>query len=112
MAIKATPDISLIILRRLEAATSRLEDMVPNMPESSVTNGVSIADKGPSSAGQQTDGASDSPAPAAAPLPASIDDFDSLINGDVTTFVTKSEEIGGLLAEQVKLAEGPIWVRD
>ena len=98
------PDISLTILRRLEAATSRLEDMVPHMSEqSTVTNGVSSPDKSQSTAGgvKQSEGAVTSPAPSAPPLPASIDDFDAMINGDVTTFVAMSEEIGGLLAEQV-----------
>ncbi|KAL8827138.1 MAG: hypothetical protein Q9191_003367 [Dirinaria sp. TL-2023a] len=90
------------LIKRLEAATSRLEDMVPQFPESSVTNGVSSTDKGPSSGGgaQQPERTLASPPPAAAPLPASIDDFDALINGEVTTFVAMSEQIGGLLAEQ------------
>lgn len=38
-----------------------------------------------------------------APLPPAIDDFDALINGDVKTFVNMSEEIGGLVAEQVRM---------
>ena len=99
MAVEISSDISLNILRRLEAATSRLEDMVPHMP---VTNGVSSTDKGTSSRGgaQQPEGTLASPPPAA-PLPASIDDFDALINGEVTIFVAMSEQIGGLLAEQV-----------
>ena len=103
MAVEVSSDISLNIFRRLEAATSRLEDMVPHMSEAGVTNGISPNDKGPSSGGgaQQPEGARASPPPAAASLPASIDDFDAMINGEVTTFVAMSEEIGGLLAEQV-----------
>ena len=34
-------------------------------------------------------------------LPPMIDDFDGIINGEVKTFVNMSEEIGGLVAEQV-----------
>ena len=34
-------------------------------------------------------------------LPASIDDFDAVINGDVKTFVNMSDELGGLVANQV-----------
>lgn len=104
MDVIVEPDISLIILRRLEAATSRLEDMVPHMAEqSSITNGLSSPDPAQSNAvgAKQAEGAVTSPTPSAAPLPASIDDFDKVINGEVTTFVAMSEEIGGLLAEQV-----------
>ena len=104
MGFTVEPDISLTILHRLEAATSRLEDMVPHMGEqSTITNGFSSLDQGQSVPGRtkQSEGAVTSPPPSAAPLPASIDDFDKMINGEVTMFVAMSEEIGGLLAEQV-----------
>lgn len=103
MGVTVEPDISLTILHRLEAATSRLEDMVPHMTEqSAVTNGVSSPDQDPTPKGaKQSEGGITSPAPSAAPLPASIDDFDKMINGELTTFATMSEGIGGLLAEQV-----------
>ena len=103
MAVEISSDASLNIFRRLEAATSRLEDMVPHMSEPGVTNGISSNDKGSSSGGgaQQPEGTRAPPPPAAVTLPASIDDFDALINGEVTTFFAMSEEIGGLLAEQV-----------
>lgn len=38
-------------------------------------------------------------------LPPVIDDFDNIINGEVKTFVNMSEEIGGLVAEQVHMPE-------
>lgn len=103
MGVTVEPDISLTVLHRLEAATSRLEDMVPHMAEqSAITNGVSSPDQNATPKGsKQSEGGITSLAPSAAPLPASIDDFDKLINSEVTTFVTMSEEIGGLLAEQV-----------
>ncbi len=37
-------------------------------------------------------------------LPPAIDDFDAMINAEVKTFVNMSEEIGGLVAEQVPLS--------
>lgn len=37
-------------------------------------------------------------------LPPAIDDFDTMINAEVKTFVNMSEEIGGLVAEQVHLS--------
>ena len=36
-------------------------------------------------------------------LPPAIDDFDAMINAEVKTFVNMSEEIGGLVAEQVQM---------
>ena len=38
---------------------------------------------------------------APAPLPASIEGFDSLINGDVNKFQDLSNSIGGVVAQQV-----------
>ena len=40
--------------------------------------------------------------PAVEVLPLGIQDFDTMINSDVKTFVNISEEIGGLVAEQVE----------
>ena len=102
MPVILCPALSLTILKRLEAATSRLEDMVPSMgDQSAVTNGLSAADEDAQTpGGTKQIGRSDGP-PSPAPLPPAIDDFDSMINGVVTKFVTMSEHIGGLVAEQV-----------
>lgn len=102
MPVILCPELSLTILKRLEAATSRLEDMVPSMgDQAAATNGLSAADQDVQRpGGTKQMGASDGP-PTPAPLPPAIDDFDSVINGDVTKFVTMSEQIGGLVAEQV-----------
>lgn len=101
MPVILSPELSLTILKRLEAATSRLEDMVPDMDQSAATNGLSASDEGiPTPGSSKQIGASDAPR-SPAPLPPAIDDFDSVINGDVTKFVTMSEHIGGLVAEQV-----------
>ena len=99
------PLASLTILRRLEAATSRLEDMVPTMSESSASaNGLPALPEAGLSTGRGLDqpgGTAMSPQPMYETLPPAIDDFDTLINGDVKTYVNMSEEIGGLVAEQV-----------
>lgn len=95
----------LKIGRRLEAATSRLEDMVPTMGDSSaVVAGVPQAsDQNLSSdrGVEQGGGAATSPHKQMETLPPAIDDFDAIINGQVKSFVNISEEIGGLVAEQV-----------
>ena len=97
---------ALTILRRLEAATSRLEDMVPNSGISSASaNGIqSPTDQG-STGVNGTEQARGSPATLQQhleTLPPVIDDFDATINAEVKTFVNMSEEIGGLVAEQVQ----------
>lgn len=102
MPLRLPPKLALTILARLEAATSRLEDMVPNIGDASAsTNGVQ------SSPGQNlttAEGMSESRGNAPSPhkhletLPPVIDDFDGTINGEVKTFVNMSEEIGGLVA--------------
>lgn len=95
----------LTMLRRLEAATSRLEDMVPVLSDE--TEGAD-GDIPPEGAALDTTGGTDSlrritaPQPLIEPLPPAIDDFDAIINGDVQVFVKLSEEVGGLVAEQVR----------
>lgn len=100
-------------VRRLEAATSRLEDIA------ATTNGVEPADKSASIA-RSTGGVTGPttaasaiatpPAVGAAPAvkavpavekPRSIADFDLMLSDDLQPFVTLSNKIGGLVAEQV-----------
>ena len=84
----------------LEAATSRLEDMVPeNAGSATAPNGLPAADVPAPGANEVKPTPSPSPRPEV--LPPAIDDFDGIINGNVKTFVNRSEEIGGLVAEQV-----------
>ena len=108
MPVRVDTELSLTILKRLEAATSRLEDMVPTIgDQSAVPNGLSTSGQDAETPGSSKQlGASDGP-PSPAPLPPAIDDFDSVINGDVTKFVNMSEQIGGLVAEQVCLLREP-----
>ena len=95
------------LVRRLEAATSRLEDMATSLdPSNPITpQAASPAPAAPSVPGAEQSKATPPPPPppAAEPLPASIEDFDSLIKSDVQSFVDLSEKIGGPVAEQVWL---------
>ena len=99
-------DLLLTMLYRLEAATSRLEDMVPNIGDpSDSTNGIQSG-KNPGMTAAEEMGQARSAVPPTPKhvetLPPTIDDFDGIINGAVSTFVNISEEIGGLVAEQVR----------
>ena len=58
--------------------------------------------------GDQTGDDANAPKQAYEPLPPALDDFDSLINGDVVKFVNMSEELGGLVAEQVRRSSLPL----
>lgn len=93
--------LALTILGRLEAATSRLEDLVPTIGDHSLTtDGIQpFPGQGPS-ADRALDQAR-SPSMHMETLPPVIDDFDTIINLQVKSFVNMSEEIGGLVAEQV-----------
>jgi adenylyl cyclase-associated protein len=91
------------LIYRLEAATSRLEDMASSIPEQQPTvasNGVpSIAAAAtPAPASNEQPGA---PKQGTAPvLPAQIAAFDELVSGEVQAYVALSEKLGGLVAEQ------------
>ena len=54
--------------------------------------------------------AAQAPAAPQEPLPRSIEDFDKLIEEDVTAFVTASSEIGGLVEEQVRWPRH--WIKE
>jgi adenylyl cyclase-associated protein len=98
----------LTLLCRLEAATSRLEDMVPNYGDISgaANGGLKSPDLGTGAAAgaDQTRGNSP-PEGIVEPLPPAIEDFDAIVNGVVQTFVNMSDDIGGLVAEQVKYSQ-------
>lgn len=78
---------------------------MPSLGESpSSTNGLPQGQEQVSSGSPGADrgtGAALSPQQPMEILPPAIDDFDAIINGEVKTFVNVSEEIGGLVAEQV-----------
>ncbi|CAI7567203.1 unnamed protein product [Penicillium discolor] len=91
------------LIKRLEAATSRLEDMAMSYDDSSAPKSLTGS---PSSIPAIPPPPKPSPpppaAPVAAPVPPQIQDFDALIKGDVQNFVKLGEKIGGLVAEQSK----------
>jgi len=94
------------LVRRLEAATSRLEDMAHATvdPSAATNGGFATAAPGAVLAGT---GAQAAPPPAVQttpppePLPQAIGDFDGLQSGVVQKYVSLSESLGGLVAEQV-----------
>lgn len=100
------PEIALTrLVRRLEAATSRLEDMAQTLPDqSSQINSTESTDRSaPAAVGGGGTGATSSMTKQVAfeQLPRAVEDFDNIINGDVVKYVNMSEELGGLVSEQV-----------
>jgi adenylyl cyclase-associated protein len=89
-------------LLRLEAAASRFEDIassiVPqgNSPQPAAITGASAAAAAPKSGSQPSINL-----PKTDILPPEIEDYDTLINGDLATFVKLSQVLDPLLAEQV-----------
>ncbi|KAH1293693.1 hypothetical protein KXX33_006189 [Aspergillus fumigatus] len=91
------------LIKRLEAATSRLEDMAMSLDDPHSPKQVGSATATPEPTAPVPVNTVAPPAPPAAPsLPPQIEDFDALINGDVRSFVDLGEKIGGLVAEQSK----------
>ena len=87
------------VCRRLEAATSRLEDMATSIDSSHPETVAAISNANAPAAGPSSADGPDSQA--AEPLPRSIEDFDKIINGEVKSFVGASEKVGGLVEQQV-----------
>lgn len=105
---KVVPTVSRIeltaILHRLEAATSRLEDMAASAIDLPKLNGAAPtpAPTGPLPAPPTASrAAAETPKPILEALPESVEDFDAFINGTVKKFVNLSDEVGGPVAEQV-----------
>lgn len=91
---------------RLEAATSRLEDMATSVDPTARSDATTPTPANISAAVPQTAPAAPAappppPAPVAEPLPATIEDFDKIIDSEVNKFVQAGEKIGGLVEEQV-----------
>ncbi|KAJ5247495.1 hypothetical protein N7468_002478 [Penicillium chermesinum] len=90
------------LIKRLEAATSRLEDMAMSLDDSNASNSAGTPAASPAVPETPKSAPPPPASPAAAPTPPQIQDFDALIQGDVQNFVKLSEKIGGLVAEQSK----------
>lgn len=104
------------LLARLEAATSRLEDIasstieipqaVPALQETLATP-VSGASKSASNVGSVAPTTTPSAPAADEPLPDSIDDFDAFLKTSVEKYSKLSTQLGGLIAEQAaKVTKG------
>ena len=106
------------LLHRLEAATSRLEDIASSSQSlegekpahgtaaAAVSRTASVnGDVGPVSAAAPSSTATSTPTPStAAPvveLPKQLEDFDQLIKDDAMPFQNLSAKIGGLVADSV-----------
>ena len=104
-----SPPTAESIFFRLEAATTRLEDIASSTIE------LPQASSSPKDSATLASGASaistppSAPTPAAAPpppvvqepVPESIEEFDGFINNSVAKYAKISNAIGGLIAEQV-----------
>lgn len=88
-----------VIYRRLEAATSRLEDMATSVDSSHPSTVAAISSSAGAPQDSSTTGATGA-APSAELLPPSIEDFDKVIDQDVKAFVNASAKIGGLVEQQ------------
>lgn len=97
---------------RLEAATSRLEDMAMGLDDPTSPKTMAAQAAPQSLPNQHAPPPPPPPAPLPAPpaepaapaLPPQIQDFDTLINDEVGNYVALGEKIGGLVAEQVRLS--------
>ncbi|BAE60782.1 adenylate cyclase-associated protein [Aspergillus flavus] len=89
------------LIKRLEAATSRLEDMAMGLDDPSSPKTLNAA-AAPETVAPEPPKPAFPPAPAAPAVPPQIEDFDTLINKDVRNFVDLGNKIGDLVAEQSK----------
>jgi adenylyl cyclase-associated protein len=100
------------LILRLEAATSRLEDIATSVDSTHPETVAAISTAQATIA--ENAAAAAIPVAAAAPpepLPRSIEDFDKLINEDVKAFVSASEAVGGLVQQQVRIHGTTITTR-
>ncbi|KIX05347.1 uncharacterized protein Z518_06219 [Rhinocladiella mackenziei CBS 650.93] len=93
-------NFTTLIKSRLEAATSRLEDIATSIDGPGVTtNGVAAAAAATPTILAQTP---EQAAPPPEPLPRSVEAFDQIIEEDIVAFTEASGKIGGLVEEQAK----------
>lgn len=89
------------LIKRLEAATSRLEDMAASTIDLPKINGAAPtpAPTGPLPP-PPTRAVAEAPKPVAEALPESVEDFDAFLAGPLKRYVDLSDEVGGPVAEQ------------
>jgi adenylyl cyclase-associated protein len=100
---RAGQQLTSLILR-LEAATSRLEDIATSVDSTHPETVAAISTAQATIAENAAAAAAAIPVAAAAPpepLPRSIEEFDKVINEDVKGFVSASEAVGGPVQQQV-----------
>lgn len=105
MAAMATTGMNNLttLIKRLEAATSRLEDIAGSAQEST-SRSLAASTAVPSINGDATPSASQSRAPAPEPEadePETVQAFDTMTGDDLKKFSDLSEKLGGLVAQQV-----------
>ncbi|KAM0557920.1 hypothetical protein ACHAPJ_005084 [Fusarium lateritium] len=104
------------LIKRLEAATSRLEDIASSTgppADAPVLNQTIPSPPNPSMVAAPPPGASSAskaapvakPEPAAEPLLESIEEFDAFLNSSVDKYVKLSHQLGGVVAEQAALVK-------
>jgi Adenylate cyclase associated (CAP) N terminal len=98
--IAASRSMLTTIYNRLEAATSRLEDMATSIDSSHPSTVAAISNSAVAPPNSSKTSASTA-VHSADRLPPSIKDFDRIVDQDVNSFVTASEKVGGLVEQQV-----------
>jgi len=90
------------LIHRLEAATSRLEDMASSAIELPKTNGTApqLTAAAVSTPPASAPSAKTPSTPLPEPLPESVEEFDTFLSGPLKKFVNLSDELGGPVAEQ------------
>lgn len=91
------------LIKRLEAATSRLEDMAMSLDSVTTPSNLSVAATPQSAILEPPTAIPPPPAPVALqPVPPQIEDFDALVKDYVLKFVELGRHVGGLVEEQSK----------
>ncbi|PTD12133.1 Adenylyl cyclase-associated protein [Fusarium culmorum] len=112
MAVNSQMHNLTTLIKRLEAATSRLEDIASATDppaDANVLNQAIPSPLNPSSAAPPpaptSNAAKPEPEAEAEPLPEVIEEFDAFLNTSVENYVKLSHQIGGLVAEQASLVK-------
>lgn len=96
--------MSANLLSSLEAATSRLEDIASStdVPNDIPASNPPIASPSVATAISTPPAAPAPPKPAAEAIPESIEEFDNFLSSAVDKYVKLSNQLGGLVAQQVR----------
>ncbi|KAH7022467.1 adenylate cyclase associated N terminal-domain-containing protein [Ilyonectria destructans] len=95
------------LIKRLEAATSRLEDIASStdVPNDIPASNPPIASPSVATAISTPPAAPAPPKPAAEAIPESIEEFDNFLSSAVDKYVKLSNQLGGLVAQQAALVQ-------